>query len=95
MEIADTANKTAPRVIVETPVDSEFCVARQGIQLQLAQHGISIGNEAEGSPPQEITPAIPADVVGLAFEDNPHPNRGSAQVVTIWELHPAIVRLLQ
>jgi len=95
MEIADTADKLAPRVIVETPVDSEYCTARQGIQLQLSQHGVFIGREPVGSPPQEISPAIPADVVGLAFEDNPHLNRGSAQVVTIWELHPAIVRLLQ
>jgi hypothetical protein len=31
--------------------------------------------------------------LGLAFEDFDH-NRGSAQVATIWELHPAIVNLL-
>ncbi len=28
-EISMTADKSAPRVIVETPVDSEFCSARQ------------------------------------------------------------------
>ena len=94
-EIADSSDKTAPRIIVETPVDSEYCPARQAIQSQLAQHGIFIGHEQEGEPPREITPPISADVIGLAFEDDSHPNRGSAQVATIWELHPAIVKLLQ
>jgi hypothetical protein len=31
-EISMTADKSAPRVIVETPVDSEFCSARQNAQ---------------------------------------------------------------
>jgi len=36
--------------------------------------------------------ALPVDVLGMAFEDFDH-NRGSVQVQTIWELHPAIVTI--
>lgn len=96
IEIAGSASKTAPRVIVETPVDQEYCMARRTIQSQLAAHGITLATaEQETDAPQEINPAIPADVVGLAFQDDSHPNRGSAQVATIWELHPAIITLTQ
>ncbi|HWR35746.1 MAG TPA: hypothetical protein VN622_07750 [Clostridia bacterium] len=95
MEISDTADKMAPRAIVETPVDGEYCSARQAIQQQLAKHGIFVGHEQVGELPQEITPALQADIVGLAFEDFNHPGRGTALVATIWELHPAIVKLLE
>jgi hypothetical protein len=36
LEISQTADKNARRVIVETPVDTEFCNARKNIQAQLA-----------------------------------------------------------
>jgi hypothetical protein len=36
--------------------------------------------------------ALPVEVFGMAFEDFDH-NRGSLQVRTIWELHPAIVTI--
>lgn len=91
MEISDTPDKTAPRVIVETPVDGEFCPARQIFQLQMQAHGVNIGRVFEQG---ELPQAIPVDVQGLAFIDLPH-KRGSAQVQTIWELHPAIVRATQ
>lgn len=94
LEISQTVDKTARRVIVETPVDSEFCAARKNIQTQLAQHGFKLDVENGGELPQ----ALPADVVGLAFEDFDHTaiglSRGSAQVKTVWELHPATVTLL-
>jgi len=89
LEISQTAERNAPRVIVETPVDSEFCSARKNIQAQLAQHGFRLDVEHGGELPQ----ALPADVLGMAFEDFEH-NRGSGQVATLWELHPAIVTLL-
>ena len=41
----------------------------------------------------ELPQALPAEVLGMAFEDFEH-NRGSGQVTTLWELHPAIVNLL-
>ena len=41
-EISMTADKNAPRVIVETPVDSEFCSARQTAQSQLKKHGFTL-----------------------------------------------------
>lgn len=89
LEISQTADRNAPRVIVETPVDSEFCSARQSIQSQLAQHGFRLNPNNGGELPQ----ALPAEVRGMAFEDFDH-NRGSGQVTTVWELHPATVNLL-
>jgi hypothetical protein len=88
-EISQTADKSASRVIVETPVDSEFCSARQNAQSQLAKHGFKLDSQHGGELPQ----ALPVEVLGMAFEDFDH-NRGSAQVATIWELHPATVNLL-
>jgi hypothetical protein len=89
LEISLTADKNAPRVIVETPVDSEYCTARHNIQSQLAQHGFVLDEEHGG----ELPNALPVQILGMAFEDFEH-NRGSAQVATLWELHPAIVNLL-
>ena len=88
LEISQTADKNAPRVIVETPVDSEFCSARQDEQAQLAKHKFRLDSQHGGELPQ----ALPAEIVGMAFEDFDH-NRGSAQVATIWELHPAVVTI--
>jgi hypothetical protein len=89
IEISATPDKAAPRVVVETPVDSEYCSARKNIQTQLSQHGFQLDATHGGELPQ----ALPAEVTGMAFEDFEH-NRGSAQVATLWELHPAVVTLL-
>lgn len=86
MEISQTAEKTAPRVIVETPVDSEYCSARQNLQGQLKQHGFRLDSQHGG----ELAQALSMEVIGMAFEDFEH-NRGNA--ATLWELHPAIVTL--
>jgi len=92
LEISDVADKGADRAIAEIPSDSEYCQTRQSFQAQLAAHNFTIGTNQDLG---EIDPAIPVDVTGLAFEDEPHPTRGSALVKTIWELHPAIARLTQ
>jgi hypothetical protein len=89
LEISQTADKNAPRVVVETPVDSEYCTARRNIQSQLAQQGFTLDSQHGG----ELPAPLPVEITGLAFEDFEH-NRGSAQVATLWELHPAIVNLL-
>jgi hypothetical protein len=86
MEISQTADKSSPRMIVETPVDSEYCAARQNLQAQLKKHGFRLDSQHGGELPQ----GLPMDVVGMAFEDFEH-NRGP--VATLWELHPAIVTL--
>ena len=88
-EISQTADKSASRVIVETPVDSEFCAARQSAQSQLATHGFKLDSQHGSELPQ----ALPVQVLGMAFEDFDH-NPGSAQLANIWELHPATVNLL-
>ena len=86
MEISQTADKGSARMIVETPVDSEYCGARQNLQAQLKQHGFQLDSQHGGELPQ----ALPVDVVGMAFEDFEH-DRGP--VATLWEIHPAIVTL--
>ena len=88
MEISEVSDKNAARMIVETPVDGEYCSARQNIQAQLKQHGFRLDSQHGGELPQALT----VDVVGMAFEDFEH-DRGTAQVATLWELHPAIVNL--
>jgi hypothetical protein len=93
VEISQTADKNARRVIVETPVDTEFCSARKNLQAQLAKHGVKLDPTHGG----ELPNALPAEVTGLAFLDFDHNaiglGRGSPQVATLWELHPAIVNL--
>ena len=93
VELSQTADKNARRVIVETPVDSEYCSARKNLQAQLAKHGFRLDPTHGG----ELPSALSADVVGLAFLDFDHKaiglGRGSAQVGTLWELHPAIVNI--
>ena len=86
MEISQTQDKNAPRMTVETPVDSEYCAARQHLQAQLKQHGFVLDSQHGGELPQ----GLPVDILGMAFEDFEH-NRGN--VATLWELHPAIVTL--
>jgi hypothetical protein len=92
LEISDVADKTAPRAIAEIPSDAEYCQTRQSFQAQLAAHNFTIGTDQNQG---EIDPALPIDITGLAFEDEPHTTRGSALVKTIWELHPAKVTLTQ
>jgi hypothetical protein len=93
VEISQTADKNARRVIIETPVDTEYCSARKNLQAQLAKHGFRLDPTHGG----ELPDGLPADVVGLAFLDFDHKaiglGRGSAQVRTLWELHPAIVNI--
>jgi len=71
MEISNIQDKSAPRMIVETPVDSEYCAARQNLQAQLKQRGFILDSQHGGELPQ----ALPVDVLGMAFEDFEH-NRG-------------------
>jgi hypothetical protein len=83
LEISQTADQNARRVILETPIDTEFCSVRKNIQTQLAQHAVHLDAEHGGELPQ----AWPADVLGMAFEDLDHSaiglGRGSAQVATV------------
>jgi hypothetical protein len=87
VEISASADKNAPRVIVETPHMDSYCLARHNLSAQLNAHGLTVDDAG-----QDVDPALPAEVLGLAFQDNPH-SRGTAQVGTLWELHPAVVTL--
>ena len=95
LEIADNPNKTVPRAIVETPIDSEYCENRKALQGGLAKHGFRLRYVSNQHVAQsELPQALPVSVLGLAFRDFEH-NRGSAEVGTPWELHPAEVSLKQ
>ena len=93
LEISDTPSKSAPRVIVETPIDSEYCDNRTTLQHALALHHFQLRFIDQPQVSQaELPQALPVSVVGLAFRDFEH-NRGSQEVGTPWELHPAEVTL--
>jgi hypothetical protein len=89
MEISAVADKQAPRVVVETPVDSEYCSARQSLQSQLKKHGFQLDVQHGG----ELAQSLRISLLGLPFEDFEH-GRGSAQVSTLWEIHPAQVTIM-
>src|SRR5260370_36056770 len=82
-EISQTAGKSAPRVIVGTTADSEYCSARQMAQAQLATPGFRLDSQHGGELPQ----ALPTEVLGMAVNDFRH-YRGSTQLATICERHP-------
>ncbi len=88
VEISDTPDKGAPRVIVETPIDPEYCDARRALKTALLAHGFTLSTDSG-----EIDPPIPISVLGLAFHDFEHV-RGTALVATPWELHPAVITVL-
>jgi hypothetical protein len=94
LEISQTGDKTAPRVIVETPIDSEYCQSRTALEEGLAQHNFQLRYISNQDVSQaELPRPIPVSVLGLAFRDFEH-NRGSAEVGAPWELHPAEVTVL-
>ena len=92
VEVSEQPDKNAPRMIIETPGRPEYCAARTGAYSDLQKRGITITDLA-----QEIAQPIPAEITGVAFRDESHPfwfARGSEKVSTLWELHPAIVKVL-
>jgi len=92
LEISDAPNKSAPRMIVETPGTSEYCSPRATLFPDLERKGITITDVN-----QEIPQPFPVEVLGVAFRDQAHPvwfTRGSDRVATLWELHPATVKIL-
>ena len=91
LEISQTADKHAPRVIIETPVDSEYCANRQYVQSHLKQQGFQLDTSHGG----ELARPLPVSVLGLPFEDFEHPDqRGTALVASLWEIHPAVITFL-
>lgn len=87
VEISDTADKNAPRVVVETPQEGIFCATRQHELALASNHGVR-----PSATRTEVAKPFQVSVTGLAFEDHPHAGRGSNMVATIWELHPAAVQ---
>lgn len=78
-----------------TPIDSEYCDNRKALQAGLTRHGFQLRYMNNQKVAQsELPQALSVSVLGLAFRDFEH-NRGSAEVGTPWELHPAEVSLKQ
>jgi hypothetical protein len=69
--------------VVETPVDSEYCSARQSYNRRLKEHGFQLDVQHR----RELAQSLRISVLGLPFEDFEH-GRGSPQVSTLWEIHP-------
>lgn len=91
IELSEQPDKSAPRMIVETPGTSEYCQVRNGMFEALRRNGIALSDLN-----QELSRALPVEITGVAFRDQAHPvwfARGSDKVVTLWELHPAIVTI--
>ena len=87
LEISDSPDKNAQRIIVETPHANSYCSQRRMLAQALAARGITISNTGV-----ELSTPLAVDVVGLAFQDFNH-SRGSPKVATPWELHPAVVTI--
>jgi len=93
IEISEQPGKNAPRMIVETPGRPDYCAARTTMYADLQRRGITL-TELN----QELSPPLPVEVEGVAFRDQAHTvwfARGSDRVKTLWEIHPAIVKMLQ
>ena len=92
IEISASPDKDAPRMIVETPGTTEYCRNRTTMFGDLKQRGITLTDLN-----QELPQPLAVEVLGAAFRDQQHPAwfaRGSSNVATLWELHPAEVKLL-
>ncbi len=85
MELSATTDPTAPRILVETPIDASYCAARSALQTALKAKGLSMT--------WGTVNAIPVEVTGMAFDDFDH-LRGTKLLGTTWELHPAVVTIL-
>src|SRR5690348_11330108 len=91
VEISEQPHKNAPRMIVETPSTSTYCAVRTKMYVDLQHRGITLTDLN-----QELSPPLSVEVDGLAFRDQAHTlgsARGSNRVKTLWEIHPAIVRI--
>lgn len=78
-------------MIIETPGTAQYCEARTGLYSALKERGITVTDLN-----QELANPLPVEIVGVPFRDQAHPvwfARGSDKVATLWELHPAIVKL--
>lgn len=91
VEISEQPDKNAPRMIVETPGTSTYCAARTKMYVDLQHRGFTLTDLN-----QELSPPLSVEVEGAAFRDQAHTvwsARGSDRVKTLWEIHPAIVRI--
>ena len=86
LEISADEKKDSSRIVVE--MTKEYCSERKELQTQMAAKGFVLDEKL-----REFEQPLPVEVVGLAFQDNAEP-RGSSKVNSLWEIHPAIVKIV-
>ena len=94
LELSQSNSRNAPRVIVETPIDHEYCANRESLEDALSKNNFRLRYVSNADVSKsELPQPLPVSVLGLAFRDFEH-ERGSAEVGSFWELHPADVTVL-
>jgi hypothetical protein len=91
MEISETADRSAPRIMVETPIHESYCTARRTLQTQLNALGEHM---KAGDSNGELNQPRPVEVLGLAYFDCDACHDSFPKVKSLWELHPGTVSLL-
>lgn len=66
MEISETSDKSASRMIVETPVGTTFCSARRDLQSQLGARGFPLSTQSG-----ELSSPVAVEVTGTCFPGFP------------------------
>src|SRR5438067_2825738 len=82
------SDRKAPRVIIETPVDSEYCANRRYIQSQLKQQGFQLDTSHGGD---RKSTRLNSSHVSTSYAFLCLKKKGTPQVATLWEIHPAII----
>lgn len=92
IEISATNNKNAPRIIAEIPNSNEYCDLHSRVLNDLVERfNLPSKKEYHFDKTDNDGKPIKLTVTGLLFWDNGHPtnyNHGSANVGSVWELHP-------
>lgn len=64
-ELSEVPSKSAPRVIVETPIDPEYCANRESLDDALERCHFRL--RAEAASEAELPQPLPVSVLGLAL----------------------------
>lgn len=87
-ELSDLPDTSAPHVVVETPMDPEYCPSRRAIAAAFEQHHFQL--RAVNASQAQLAQALPVSLLGWRFRIS-STEGGTAQVTSPWELHPAEV----
>jgi hypothetical protein len=92
IEMSETNDKNAPRIIAEIPNTSAYCDLHKRILNDLVtKFHLPKKNEYRFDKTDNGGKSIKLNVAGLLFWDSGHPtnaNHGSDKVASVWEVHP-------